>query len=178
MLMFIAHAWHIISVLNEVKSFLEKKNEDDEKRLAKTAGRLRHHVREVWRKGGDEDELKRWRDKIEDAAKYFHVCITYFQSTGSFDYLQVAATVHNHDSLRSIVFEMQQTRQDQTARLEEIRRVQEEIRRKQEEAQRAQEEVQRAQEEAQRAQEEARQADQKARQRQEEIVDWGNSFLA
>jgi hypothetical protein len=159
----IAHAWHIFSVLTEVKSFLEKRNEDDQKWLAKKGGRLRHRVREVWRKGNDEDELKEWSDKVESAAKYFHVRITNMQSAGNFDCLQVAAAVHNHDALRNVVFEMQQTRQDQTARLEEIRRVQEEIRRKQEEAQRAQEE--------------ARQADHEARQRQEESSDWGNSFL-
>jgi hypothetical protein len=68
-----------------VKSFLEKRNEDDQKRLAKKAGRLRHRVREVWRKGDDEDELKEWRDKVESAAKYFHVRITYFPSRGNFD---------------------------------------------------------------------------------------------
>jgi hypothetical protein len=159
-----------------VKSFLEKKNENDKKRLAKKAGRLRQHMHEVWRKGDDEDELKEWRDKVESATKYFHVRIAYLQSNGNFDCLQVAAAVHNHDGLRNIVFEMQQTRQDQTARLEEIRRIQEEIRRKQEEALRAQEKAQQAQEEAQRAQEEVRRADQEARQRQEESNDWGNSF--
>jgi hypothetical protein len=143
-----------------VKSFLENKNEDDKKRLAKKAGHLRQHVHEVWHKGDDEDELKEWRDKIESATKYFHVRIAYLQSNRNFDCSQVAVAVDNHEALRNIVFEMQQTRQDQTARLEEIRRVQEEIRRKQEEAQRAQEE--------------ARQAEQKARQRQEEISDWGN----
>jgi hypothetical protein len=120
-----------------VKSFLAKRNEDDQKLLAKKAGRLRHRVREVWCKGDDEDELKEWRDKIESAANYFHVRVTYLQSTGNSDCSQVAAAVHNHDALQNIVVEMQQTRQVQTLHLEAILRAQDdakEARRRQEES--------------------------------------------
>jgi hypothetical protein len=51
--------------------------------------------------------------------------------------LQVAAAVHSLDALQHIIFEMQQTRQVQTLRLEEILRAQEdakEARRRQEES--------------------------------------------
>jgi hypothetical protein len=56
-----------------VKSCLDKRNEEDQQRLAKKAGHLRHRVREVWRKWDDEDKLKEWRNDVETAAKHFHV---------------------------------------------------------------------------------------------------------
>jgi hypothetical protein len=83
-LIIIAHVLHIFSVLIEVKSFIAKRKEDDQKRLEKKAGRLRHFAREMWHKGDDESKLQQWRGKIEAAVKHFHVGTMSFQSIGNF----------------------------------------------------------------------------------------------
>jgi hypothetical protein len=82
-LVFIAYTWHNFSVLTEVKTFLETKNKDDQKRLSKKVGRLRLRASEMWHKGENEDKLEELREKVKTAAKCFHVCIVDSRLTGN-----------------------------------------------------------------------------------------------
>jgi hypothetical protein len=73
--LFITHHSHNSNrrVFGKIADELTKRQEDRERRLKKRAGRFRQFLRDLFRKGEDEAELKKLKGEMEDAFKRFRV---------------------------------------------------------------------------------------------------------